>query len=91
MQRLQEFLQRVEPLRTRLAPPEAAPPGVLVPYAASVRLSTDLAGFPNSGGNDVELMTGYGDILDRIASDIDSARVSVHACYYIFRRCFFFF
>ena len=85
LERLQEFLKRVEPLRPRLAlPPEAAPQGVPVPYAASVRLSTDLAGLPNSGGNDVELMTDYAAILGRIAADIESARVSVHACYYIF-------
>src|SRR5512134_1442399 len=85
LERLREFLQRVEPLRPRLAlPAEGAPPGVPVPYAASVRLSTDLAGLPNSGGNDVELMTDYADILERIASDVESARVSVHACYYIF-------
>jgi cardiolipin synthase A/B len=85
LERLQEFLQWVEPIRTRLtSPPGSAAPGVPVPYAASVRLSTDLAGFPNSGGNAVELMTDYVAILERIASDIEGARESVHACYYIF-------
>lgn len=85
LERLQEFLRRVEPLRAHVtALPGIEPLPVPLPYQASVRLSTDLAQLPNLGGNAVELMADYASILERIATDIDGAQTSVHACYYIF-------
>jgi len=85
LERLAEFVRQAEPLRGRLeALPGTAPPAVPPPYAASVKLSTDLAQMPNLGGNAVELLTDYGATLERIAADIEAAQQTVHLCYYIF-------
>lgn len=85
LERLAEFVRQAEPLRGRLeALPGTAPPAVPLPYAASVKLSTDLAQMPNLGGNAVELLTDYGATLERIAADIEAAQQTVHLCYYIF-------
>ncbi|HQR20819.1 MAG TPA: cardiolipin synthase [Burkholderiaceae bacterium] len=86
VERLQDFLARVEPLRGSLSQlPGIEPPPIPVVYEPSARLSTDLARLPNLGGNAVELLTDYRAILARVASDIDAARYSVHLCYYIFQ------
>jgi cardiolipin synthase len=49
-----------------------------------VRLSTELARFPNLGGNRVELLGDYNAVIARIAAEIESAQTSVHLAYYIF-------
>jgi cardiolipin synthase len=85
LERLQKYLEFIEPLRVRyVALPGIEPPPVPPPYEPSVRLSTDLATLPNLGGNAVELLTDYSGILARIVADIDTARETVHFCYYIF-------
>jgi cardiolipin synthase A/B len=86
LERLQKYFELVEPMRPRYVSfPGTQPPVVPLAYEASVRLSTDLARLPNFGGNVVELLTDYSTILTRIAADIDSARETVHLCYYIFQ------
>lgn len=84
IERLREFIERVEPLRVRFAVSELEPPAVPAAYEPSIRLSTDLAQLPNFGGNAVELLTVYADIFARILADIEAARATVHLCYYIF-------
>jgi len=86
LERLQKYFELVEPMRPRyMALPGTQPPAVPAAYEASVRLSTDLARLPNFGGNAVELLTDYAATLARIAADIDTARATVHLCYYIFQ------
>jgi len=86
LERLRDYVERMEPLRGRLATvPGIEPPPIPIVYEPSVRLSTDLARMPNFGGNAVELLTDYQGILRRIAVDIDAARDTVHLCYYIFQ------
>jgi cardiolipin synthase A/B len=86
LERLREYLARVEPLRAGyLAVQGIAPPPVPAEYEPSVRLSTSLAQLPNFGGNAVELMTEYAGTLDRIVADLDSARETAHLAYYIFK------
>jgi cardiolipin synthase len=86
LERLLEYVERMEPLRGSLAAlPGIEPPPIPLAYEASVRLSTDLARLPNFGGNAVELLTDYSQILTRIAADIDAARETAHLCYYIFQ------
>jgi cardiolipin synthase len=86
LERLRDYVERVEPLRGRFAAVEGVePPPVPVAYEPSVRLSTDLARMRNLGGNAVELLTDYTQILTRIIADIEAARVTVHLCYYIFQ------
>ncbi len=86
IERLQAYLERVEPLRLRYAGvPSILPPAVPPAYAPNERLSTDLARMPNFGGNAVELLTDYSATLVRIAAEIDAARETVHLCYYIFQ------
>ncbi len=85
LERLQTYIARVEPLRIRyLAQPGIEPPPVAQAYEPSVRLASDLARLPNFGGNAVELLTDYSQILARIAGDIETAHSTVHLCYYIF-------
>ena len=85
LERLQQYIARVESLRSRYsALTGIEPPPVSANFAPSVRLAFDLSRFPNFGGNAVELLTDYADILARIAADVDAARTSVHLCYYIF-------
>jgi cardiolipin synthase len=87
LERLQDYVERVEPMRGRFAAlPGIRPPDVPAAYAPSERLSTDLAKLPNFGGNAVELLTDYTATLARIAADIDTARETVHLCYYIFQE-----
>jgi cardiolipin synthase len=85
IERLRQFIERVEPLRDRFAAlPGIEPLPVLPAYEPSVRLSTDLARLPNLGGNAVELLTDYSEIFARILADIETARETLHLCYYIF-------
>jgi len=83
--RVHEYLQRVEPMRGQLTGIRGLdPPSVPPPYEPSVRLSTELSQLPNLGGNAVELLTDYRATLSRIAADIDSARQTAHLAFYIF-------
>ena len=85
LERLQAYIARVEPLRVRYVTlPGIEPPRVAPAYEPSVRLATDMSRLPNFGGNAVELLTDYSEILARIAADIDASRSTVHLCYYIF-------
>jgi cardiolipin synthase A/B len=87
LERLQDYLARVEPLRGRFAGlPGIEPPPIPTVYEPSARLATVLARMPNFGGNAVELLSDYLQILARIAADIDAAQRSVHLCFYIFHR-----
>jgi cardiolipin synthase A/B len=86
LERLRKYLEIIEPMRPRYASfPGTRPPAVPLAYEANVRLSTDLAQLPNFGGNAVELLTDYSMTLAHIAADIDTARETVHLCYYIFQ------
>jgi cardiolipin synthase len=86
LERLQQYINLVEPLRGKImALPGIEPPPIPPAYEPSVQLSTDLARMPNFGGNVVELLTDYRQVLSRIAADIDVARETVHLCYYIFQ------
>ena len=86
LERLREYLARVEPLRAGyLTIQSVAPPPVPAEYEPSIRLSTSLAQLPNFGGNAVELLTDYAEILDRIVADIESSRETAHLAYYIFK------
>ncbi|HUL67348.1 MAG TPA: cardiolipin synthase [Burkholderiaceae bacterium] len=85
IERVQAYVQRIEPMRNRLSNIcSSDPPPVPPPYEPSVRLSTELSQLPNIGGNVVELLTDYAATLNRIAVDIESARETVHLAYYIF-------
>ena len=86
LERLREYLARVEPLRAGyLTIQSVAPPPVPAEYEPSIRLSTSLAQLPNFGGNAVELLTDYAATLDRIVADIESSRETAHLAYYIFK------
>ncbi|GIW80161.1 MAG: cardiolipin synthase A [Gemmatales bacterium] len=50
----------------------------------AVRLAQKLGKMPILGGNSVELLVVYDDIIDRLVSDIDTAEHNVHLLYYIF-------
>jgi cardiolipin synthase len=57
------------------------PPSVVWPSVAVHRSRR----MPNFGGNAVELLTDYTQILTRIVADIEGAQNTVHLCYYIFQ------
>jgi cardiolipin synthase len=85
LERLQQYNERIEPLRQRLdAAARLEPPPVPLAYEPCVRLATDLARLPNLGGNAVELLGDYTAVIDRIAAEVDAAQASVHLAYYIF-------
>lgn len=54
-------------------------------FAPAIALAHRLADFGICSGNDIELITDYRDGLERMLSDIGSARHHVHLLYYIFR------
>ena len=84
-ERFRQFMHAIEPVRQKMASlPLLAPPAITPQYEPSVRLATDLGMLPNFGGNSVELLTDYERTLQRIARDIDGAKVAVHLCFYIF-------
>lgn len=56
-------------------------PSHLTPLVA---LAGRLGDFEPFGGNQVELITGYDQSIDRLIKDIDSARHHVHLLYYIY-------
>ena len=49
-----------------------------------VKLAESLGQMPILGGNDAEVIAGYGEIIDRLIADIDRAQHHVHLEYYIF-------
>lgn len=51
---------------------------------AAVTLAERLGQMPILGGNAVEVLPGYDNILDRIIADIDAAKDHVHLMFYIF-------
>jgi cardiolipin synthase len=69
-----------EQMLSRRGPRPNLPPNV-TPLA---NLATRLGDFEPLNGNQVELLTDYAASLDRLVSDIDSARQHVHLLYYIY-------
>jgi len=61
-----------------LAAPQLAP-GVV----PSATLAERLGQMPVFGGNQVELIPGYNEIIDRLVADIDRAERHIHLLYYI--------
>ena len=61
--------------------PHAADLGAQAPVA---ELASRLGGMPATGGNTVELIDVYDDVIDRLVQDIDGARHFVHLLVYIF-------
>ena len=51
--------------------------------APGVHLAEKLGDLPILGGNTVEILTDYDEILDRLVADIDAARSHVHLLFYI--------
>src|SRR4051812_14726741 len=49
-----------------------------------VALASRLGDFEPFGGNQVEIITGYDEAIDRLIQDIDHARHHVHLLYYIY-------
>ncbi len=82
--RLEAFRQAMAECRERLLP--GAPLSdqeVDRDLAPTAQLAHNLGRFRVVGGNDVELLTDYKGIFDRIIADIDAARHHVHLLYYI--------
>jgi len=52
--------------------------------AQTVALSEGLSSIPILGGNQVEVLSDYGGIVDRLVGDIDGALDHVHLLFYIF-------
>jgi cardiolipin synthase len=53
-------------------------------YSQSARLAQELGGFAPLGGNQLELLVGYCETIDRLIEDIEQARHHVHLLFYIF-------
>ena len=51
--------------------------------APGIHLAEKLGEMPILGGNTVEVLSDYDDILDRLVADIDAARSHVHLLFYI--------
>ncbi|MGH6624802.1 MAG: cardiolipin synthase [Burkholderiaceae bacterium] len=85
LDRLAAVVQRLESYRPLLDDRAAQP---LMPVASALvpseRLATTLGKLNAVGGNTAELLTDYNATLARIAADIDTARETVHLCFYIF-------
>lgn len=83
--RLDEFRHAMGEQRDRLlprvSPEEAAVEPELAPTAL---LAHNLGRFRVVGGNDVELLSDYQSVIDRLIADIEAARDHVHLLYYIF-------
>ena len=78
------FGELAKPIRARLA----AHPNVFHPeqdpnVAPAVALAEKLGDLPILGGNQVEVLSEYDDIVDRLVADIDAARSHVHLLFYI--------
>ncbi|MBS0260435.1 MAG: cardiolipin synthase [Planctomycetes bacterium] len=59
-------------------------PSVAENFTPAVRLAETLGDFGAVGGNQLELLTDYGNSIARLIADIDNARDHVHLLYYIF-------
>lgn len=53
-------------------------------YAQSARLAQELGGFAPVGGNQLEILSGYDEVIDRLIADIEHAQYYVHLLFYIF-------
>lgn len=51
--------------------------------APILKLAAELGDFEPFGGNHIEILVGYANLLDRLVADIDGARHHVHLLYYI--------
>jgi cardiolipin synthase len=76
--------ERIDALNHELFHTHATHPELPAQFAPSVALAEKLGDFPICGGNQVELLPGYQEALDRIVADIDAASHHVHLLYYIF-------
>ena len=75
-----EMVRQQPELATLYDPP--IPPRI----APFVRLNTNLGGMPAFGGNTVELLSAYDDVIRRIAADIERAEKFVHVEYFTLSR-----
>ncbi len=72
-----EFKQKNRQHRSQLAPK------VNRELAQTISMAENLGFLPVMGGNAVELVPGYDEIIERIIADIDRAQRHVHLLYYI--------
>jgi cardiolipin synthase len=84
LQRAAEFALLAKPVYARLA----AHPNVFHPeqdagVAPAVHLAEKLGELPILGGNTVDILADYTEIVDRLVADIDAARSHVHLLFYI--------
>jgi cardiolipin synthase A/B len=84
LRRAKAFGELARPVYARLA----AHPNVFHPeqdanVAPAVRLAEKLGDLPILGGNDVDVLSDYDAIVDRLVADIEGARSHVHLLFYI--------
>ncbi len=84
-ERSEEFIANAEPIYRRLArSPAIYHPEPGPELAPAVRLAEALGDMPILGGNAIEVLTDYEEIIDRLVADIDAAQRNVHLLFYIF-------
>jgi len=85
IQHHRELLQAIQSTRRRSAGhPHIAGPELSKELSCTFALAKSLGDYPILGGNDCELLTNTGDVVDRIVADIDAAQRHVHMLFYIF-------
>jgi cardiolipin synthase len=69
--------------RLRIQHP-AAQEGMTSAQSQIAVLATNLGSMPLRGGNEIEMITDYDGVIDRLVADIDAAKNHVHLLFYIF-------
>jgi cardiolipin synthase A/B len=84
-ERFRRIPEAFQPVRERLGKKlEEFSPSLPEPLASAALLVQNLGRHRVVGGNEVELLGGYDDAIDRLVADIDNAKSHVHLILYIF-------
>ena len=84
LERAAEFRELARPVRDYLlSHPDAFHPAQDPSIAPGIRLAEKLGDMPILGGNHVDVLSDYNEILDRLIADIEAARSHVHLLFYI--------
>ena len=84
LERAVAFAELARPVYARLSVhPNVTHPEQHGNAAPAVRLAEKLGDLPILGGNNVEILSDYDVIVDRLVADVDAARSHVHMLFYI--------